>query len=184
MKPWKELLCKAYEVAIQSKDPSTQNGALIVQSATHKDTYDILGRDYNRFPNGILDTRERWENRALKYKYVQHAERTLIETTRRAHQLSHLDGLTMVCPWAACSECAKEIIQSGISRLVVHKEAHDHGIEAEREAIAAGKLDRKIWSEDIETAFNMFREVGIEIIMFQGPVSGQVIKFKGKDFHP
>lgn len=52
-----------------SKDPSTKVGAILVNYETKRE---FIG--YNGFPEGVLDTPERYNDRELKYKLVVHAE--------------------------------------------------------------------------------------------------------------
>jgi dCMP deaminase len=62
-------------------------------------------------------------------------------------------GTTLVCPWAACEECAKSIIQAGIKRLVTLKPtstAHGH------------------WDDSISLAMTMLAEAGVEVVFIQG----------------
>jgi dCMP deaminase len=176
VKLWKELLRKAYEVATWSNDPSTQNGALIVSlppDFSVDDTrYTILGGDFNRFPKGVKETPERWNDRALKYKLVQHAERNTTAHVRHLHGLVHLCGHTMICPWAACTECAKEIIGDGIVRLVIHKQAHDRTPQDSP------------WMEDIKVAHMMLREAGVEIVVVDGKIDGPQVRHSGQIWTP
>ena len=173
---WGKLLKQAYSFATNSNDPSTQNGALVVAiNGTHSNAdtpYRVLAGDYNRFPKGVTETPERWNDRALKYKLVQHAERSALETARRLNGLAHLDGHTMICPWAACTDCAKSIIDSGLTRLVTHKQA------AERSPPSSS------WLPDIEVANMMLREAGIEIICYDGPVGALPVRHSGQVWTP
>lgn len=98
--PWKELLKIAYEKAKESEDSSTQNAALLVNDAGN-----VLVADINRFPDGVITNKEeRWE-RPLKYKFIEHAERNVCYIS--AKRGIKTEGLTMVCPWAACSDCER-----------------------------------------------------------------------------
>lgn len=91
-----------------SKDPSTKVGAVLVG----KDRRDIaLG--YNGFPPGIEDTPERLDNRAIKYRLVQHAERNVLDNAR-----FDTEGATLYVTLFPCCECAKSIISKGIKRVV------------------------------------------------------------------
>lgn len=175
-KLWKELLRKAYEAATASPDPSTQNGALIVSLPPHFSAnaarYTILGGGCNHFPRGVKETPERWSDRTLKYKLVQHAERDSLANTRRSQGLSHLGGLTMVCPWAACTDCAKAIIDDGIARLVIHKQAHDR------------TPSDSPWMEDIKVAHMMLGEAGVEIIVADGKIDGPPVRHSGQLWTP
>lgn len=168
---WKDLLRKAYEQATKSPDPSTQNGALVV-SRTNNAEYKILGAGENRFPRGVTSSPERWNDRALKYKLVHHAERSALGNALRTQHIPHLDGHTLVCPWAACTECAKQIIEDGVTTLVIHKQAHDRTPPASP------------WLEDIVIAHNMLREAGVSIITFDGIVGGPPILHSGQYWNP
>jgi dCMP deaminase len=178
MESLKNLLALAYHAALLSPDPSTQNGALIVHRRALANTpppksgYRIMATDCNRFPHGVTETPERWNTRELKYKYVQHAERNVIETFRHTHNLVSLREFIMVCPWAACTDCAKAIIPTGISHLVIHKQAHDR--------TPPGSL----WFDDIMHAHTMLREVGIEIIEYDGKVDGPPVRHSGVVWTP
>ncbi|MFH1657215.1 MAG: deaminase, partial [bacterium] len=96
-----------------------------------------------------------------------HAERNIIYQAAKLGIKTK--GLTMVCPWAACSDCAQAIIQAGIKRLVVHKQALDKSGH---------------WQGDIEIAFAMLGEAGVEIIVFDGKVEADKILRSGKFWKP
>ena len=159
---WKELLRSAYLKARESYDPSTQNAALLVD---HNGVIKIA--DINRFPDGVEVTAERLQ-RPLKYKYIEHAERNVIYSAARLGIKT--DGLIMVCPWAACTDCARAIIQSGIKILVTHKEAHDRSPD--------------FWRDEIEIAFQDFKEAHVEVIMWSGKVGVCNVLHSGKLWNP
>lgn len=142
---WAQHLYLAYKVAKDSPDPSTQNGAML-----YNPEGTLIGCDFNRFPNGVEYYPERWE-RPLKYKIIEHAERNSIYWAASLGRRTL--GSTMVAPWAACSDCARAIIQSGVQRLVRHQEASD------RSARSPGN-----WVEDIQVADQMLKEGEVEII--------------------
>jgi len=98
--------------ASRSKDPSTQNGACVVNKENI-----ILGVGYNGFVRGIKDTPAKWE-RDVKHTYVSHAERNALHNCTVSPK-----GATLYL-WSSknylpCLECTKSIIQSGIKRLKV-----------------------------------------------------------------
>lgn len=147
---WRYLLQSAYRFALNSPDPSTQNGALIFDPELL-----LLAAGTNRFPLGVKETTERWA-RPLKYEFVEHAERNSIY---RCAVLGHSTaGATMVCPWAACSDCARAIVCARIVRLVRHQDASDRSPER--------------WIESIKVADTILQEGGVEIIDIAGPVDG------------
>lgn len=101
--------------AMRSKDPSTQVGACIVSSTNR-----ILSIGYNGAPNGFSDDKFPWgrEGHPLetKYMYVVHAERNAILNYRGSKK--DLEGAKIYVDLFPCNECAKEIIQTGISEVI------------------------------------------------------------------
>ena len=106
----------AERVASWSKDPSRQIGAVAVGSKGQ-----VLAQGFNGFPRGIIDTADRYNNREIKYKYVVHAEMNVIYNA--TYNGVSLDGSTLyVSGLPVCSDCAKGIIQVGISRVVMKEQ--------------------------------------------------------------
>ena len=98
-------------VSSWSKDPSTKIAAIAVKDKR------LVATGYNGFPRDIEDTDERWNNREEKYKYVVHAEMNCIYNANYHNQ--SLKGATMyIVGLPVCHECAKGIIQAGVSRVV------------------------------------------------------------------
>lgn len=91
-----------------SKDPSTKVGSVIVDTRRR-----VTGLGYNGFPRGVRDEAERYADKPTKYALVVHAEANAIMNCGiipRYH--------TLYSSKAPCSECAKLIVQSGISTVV------------------------------------------------------------------
>ena len=102
----------AHLSALRSKDPSTQVGAVIVNE--HKK---IVGIGYNGLPTGLSDDEFPWQREGdfqeSKYAYVVHAElNAILNATQK------LQGCSLYVSLFPCNECAKSIIQSGISEVV------------------------------------------------------------------
>lgn len=121
----------ANEVASWSKDPSTRVGAVAIGSKGQ-----VLAQGYNGFPRGIEDRLCRYNNRELKYRYVVHAEMNVIYNA--TYNGVSLDGSTLyVSGLPVCSECAKGVIQVGISKVVINvsemKEPWKHSWEISKE---------------------------------------------------
>lgn len=112
MNKWdKRFLEVAQEVSSWSKDPSTKIGCIAVKDRR------TIAQGFNGFPRGILDSRDRLQDRDLKYKYIVHAEMNCIYNA--GYFGTELDGATMyIYGLPVCSECAKGIIQVGIKRVV------------------------------------------------------------------
>lgn len=151
---WRKLLKIAYSEAKKSTNPATQNGAILID-----DKGNIVLSAMNSFPDGVAETQER-QIKPLRLKFSVHAERNILYQAARLGIKTK--GLTMVCPWATCSDYAQAIIQTGIKRLVAHKQALDK----------SGS-----WQENIKLAFSMLREAGVKIVVFDGKIGvGKVLR--------
>jgi len=97
--------------AKRSKDPNTQVGACIVSRENV-----ILSTGYNGFPIGCSDDEFPWEREGkdTKYPFVVHAELNAILNSSG----KSLKGARIYVDLFPCNECAKAIIQSGISEVV------------------------------------------------------------------
>ena len=102
----------ALRAALRSPDPSTQNGAVLVDRRTGPVFQTIA---CNEPPFGLRVTVKDWE-RSEKYQWVEHAERNAIYAAAKWGIAT--GGLKIVCPWAACADCARAIVQAGIEELV------------------------------------------------------------------
>ncbi|XP_043561171.1 deoxycytidylate deaminase [Chiloscyllium punctatum] len=111
---WSEyFMAVAFLSAQRSKDPNSQVGACIVNPENK-----IVGIGYNGMPNGCSDDILPWARTAsdkldTKYMYVCHAELNAILNKNSAD----VKGCTMYVALFPCNECAKLIIQSGISKV-------------------------------------------------------------------
>jgi deoxycytidylate deaminase len=137
----KDLLRQAYRLASNSPDPSTQNGAFLLNEQG-RSMFRTTGA-WNDLPAGVAVSENRWE-RPAKYHFVEHAERATI--LRAARQGIPTKGATMVCPWTACADCARAIIGAGITHLITH--------QADENAR---------WGESIQAGMAMLEEAGVEV---------------------
>jgi dCMP deaminase len=103
----------AREISTWSKDPSTKIGAVIVN-----DERRILATGYNGFPRGIEDTEERLKDREQKYPLIVHGEMNALMNALYSG-VSVKDATIYVWGLPVCSECTKNVIQSGIKRVVI-----------------------------------------------------------------
>lgn len=112
---WDEYFMGVAILASQrSKDPSTQVGACIVN-----DDNRIMSVGYNGFPRGCSDNEYPWDRSGskgseTKYPYVCHAELNAILNAGG----NSLRGCRIYVALFPCNECAKAIIQSGISEVI------------------------------------------------------------------
>lgn len=105
----------ANNVKLKSKDSKTQIGAIIVG----KDN-EIVSTGYNSFPRGIDDTNTNRQERPEKYFWFEHAERNAIYNAARIGVSTK--GTTMyLSHWFPCADCARGIINSGITTIYCDK---------------------------------------------------------------
>jgi len=104
------FLTLARHIADWSRDPSTQVGAVIARP-----NKSIASLGFNGFPQGIADTEVRLRSPPIKYALVKHAEINALHFC----QDQDLDGYTIYTwPFRPCPQCAGDIIQRGIKRVV------------------------------------------------------------------
>ncbi len=134
---WDEYFMGVAELSAErSKDPSTQVGACIV-SPDNK----ILSVGYNGMPRACDDDLFPWDreggNLDTKYFFVCHAELNAILNFRGGT----LEGSRVYVTLFPCNECAKAIIQSGITEIIYKSNKYagtDGNVAATRMFEAAG----------------------------------------------
>lgn len=99
--------------AQRSKDPSTQVGACIADKSNR-----IVATGYNGFPRGVSNIAFPWDREGdplnTKYMYMCHAEANAIDN-RGSNSLENCKMYVTLYP---CNECAKRIIQNGITDVI------------------------------------------------------------------
>lgn len=139
---WDEyFMSLAHLSAMRSKDPNTQVGACIVNDKNR-----VVGIGYNGMPYGCSDDEYPWEREGeyheTKYAYVVHAELNAI-----LNSTGSLDNCSIFVSLFPCNECAKAIIQSGISEVVYEsdKYAEDTKVMASKRMLqSAGVSFRQV----------------------------------------
>lgn len=121
---WDECFMRmAHVISQRSKDPSTQAGAVIVDKHNV-----IIGLGYNGFPRGLSDEEFPWDREGdfldTKYAYVVHAEENAIYNAN-----ARTEGCKIYTTLFPCNECAKTLIQNGITQIVYESDKyHDENI--------------------------------------------------------
>lgn len=129
-------------VSTASKDPSTQVGAVLVDSDKR-----VVSIGYNGFPKDVEDAEERLNDRVVKLKMTIHAEMNAILFSER-----QIRGCTIYSyPFMPCSHCATTIIQKGIKRVV------------------APYSENPRWKEDFDVSRQMFEEAKLELVLLGEP---------------
>lgn len=155
----------AYRESLNSPDPSTQLGAILTNEYGG-----IISRGYNRFPEKVTVTNERLD-RSQKLFYMEHAERNAIFAALKESKDLNKDNMILYCPWYACSDCARAIINSGIKTVIGHKQMFDK------------TPDR--WKESIIKGFEMFEESGTLCYAYDGSLGCDFeVRFDGKLWKP
>lgn len=122
-------------ISTWSKDPSTQVGCVIVNKEDQ-----IIAQGYNGFPRKVLDKKERYTNKNVKYTMIVHAEANAIISAGHECRGSSVYIYGLPC----CNECAKLIIQSGIKNVIM----------------CAEDISEK-WKESFYVTKTMFEESGV-----------------------
>lgn len=150
-----------YLAASKSKDPRTKIGAILVRDNN------IISTGYNGFPRKVFDSDVRYVDRQLKHGLICHAEFNSVVTSARLGIST--DKATLYSQGIPCCNCAKAVIQGGISKIVIHKQwpnlIHD-----------------KKWVDSIELSNTMFKEAGVVIETFD-KVLGIVGFLDGKEIN-
>ena len=101
----------AKHIGSWSKD-TTKIGAVVID----REYGQVMSQGYNGFARGVEDLPVRMQDRDVKLKYVIHAEMNCIYNASLTG-MSLRDCMLYVDGLPPCSECAKGIIQAGISSV-------------------------------------------------------------------
>lgn len=137
----KKYMDLAKKISEWSKDPSTKVGTVIVSKEGQ-----ILAQGYNGFPRGIKDLKTRLNNRDIKLKYIVHAEMNAIYNSS-FNGVSLKNATLYVYGLPVCHECAKGIIQVGISTVFIQK-----------------NKENVKWKDSCDLAKKIFKEANVKII--------------------
>lgn len=142
---WSDYLLGFAEHAAKKSKDSTQVGAALVKDKS------VLVTGFNGPPRGVRDLPDRFE-RPRKYLYAAHAEMNVISTAARLGVRT--EGCILYVTHAPCSACARLIIQSGISGVVV------------------GAGATAMPEEEFEAAAQMLDEAGVTFFR-KGPLASE-----------
>lgn len=133
----------AENVATWSKDPKRHVGALIVT-----ENYRNFSIGYNGFPRGIADTDRRLATKMLRQSLMVHAERNALDNAPFP-----LTDCTLYATKFLCAECAKGVIQCGVTMVVAPFPDFKH----------------RTWSASFHLALQLLQEANIRIICYDLP---------------
>lgn len=144
MENWdKKFIKLSKHISDWSKDKNKKVGAVIVDADNV-----VLSMGYNGIPRGCNDTEECRYERPTKYLFTEHAERNAIYHAAR-HGVS-LKGCKMYVTLFPCADCARAMIQSGITKLIAPEP----------------NLEHDVWGEHFKAAIQMMEEAKIQITLF------------------
>lgn len=166
---YQEVLAATYRMAHLSPDPSTQIGSVLchrVGDTLLLPIHQTAG--YNRPVDGWIMEAEDW-GRPRKYSLLEHSERNSIFAAAK-HGIP-TEGLTMVASWAACSDCARAIVSSGIRTLIRHYPPDDEATSR--------------WLESVEIGDLILKSGGVEVTNVHGRIPETLPVLRGgKLFYP
>lgn len=130
-------VARARLAASWSEDDSTKVGAVIISPAN-----DFIVDGWNGLPRRVKVTPERM-TRPTKYLFFEHAERNAIYNAAR--QQVAIKDCAIVVTHFPCSDCARAIIQSGITSVYY-----------------CGAISSEQWDASNKASREMFREAGVD----------------------
>lgn len=137
----------------RSKDPNTQVGACIVNK---NNVIESIG--YNGLPKGCSDDEFPWEKEGemlnTKYPFVVHAELNAILNAKG----KDLSGCKIYVALFPCNECAKAIIQSGISEVVYLSDKYSN-----TDSVKASKMMFKCVGVELRQLVPSYKEINLSL---------------------
>ena len=137
----------------RSKDPNTQVGACIVNKNN-----EIESIGYNGLPKGCSDDEFPWEKEGemlnTKYPFVVHAELNAILNAKG----KDLSGCKIYVALFPCNECAKAIIQSGISEVVYLSDKYSN-----TDSVKASKMMFKCAGVELRQLVPSYKEINLSL---------------------
>lgn len=145
---WDDIfMTQVYLVALRSTDRNTHIGAVIVNPDNVK-----VSDGYNGFVRGLRHDVEERHQSPEKYFWMEHAERNAIFNAGR-NGIS-VKGCRMYTNGMPCMDCARAVVQSGITEVIVD-----------------GRWDKENsekWAENAKRSLQMFKELGIGVRYYSG----------------
>ena len=142
------FMTMAYIAALASKDERTKIGSLLIGPDN-----EIRSAGYNGLPRGCCDDFDYRQKAPEKYYWFSHAEQnSILNAARVGIPTKSCTLYTMAHP---CADCARAIIQAGITKVVIHKQYTE-------------RMDSEKWKESFLRAQEMFDEAKVEVVVWDG----------------
>lgn len=153
---WDEyFMSMVFFISNKSKDASTKIGAVIVDPKSHA----IISTGYNDLPRGCDHAPEDRHERPEKYKWYEHAERNSIYNAARIG--AKTEGCIMYTNGIPCADCARGVIQAGITEVVVSKNWGE--VQASAQSLE--------WDYIRDLIPVMLKEAGVALREYDGPIT-------------
>jgi dCMP deaminase len=130
----------AQHVAEWSKDRSSKVGAVIVGPDN-----EVRAIGYNGFPMKVDEDIPARHERPEKYLWMEHAERNAIYFSARVG--TPLAGCRMYVSWFPCMDCARAIVQAGITALIAREP----------------DLSDPQWGDEFQRSLQLLNETGVTV---------------------
>lgn len=153
------FMTMVYLVAARSKDERTHIGAVVVGPDR-----EIRSTGYNSFVRGIRDNVPERQEAPEKFYWFEHAERNAIYNATLIGV--PLKGCRMYTNGIPCADCARGVIQSGISEIVVDENWNNDNSEK--------------WADSLRSAVEMLKEKGVAVRRWKGNLIDIVKVRRGK----
>lgn len=127
--------------ADRSPDPNTQVGACCIDKRNR-----IVGTGYNGAPRGIKPELIDWSREAddpcdTKYPFVVHAEKNSVQNAPGG--VGSLEGCTTFSVMYPCENCAKDLLQAGIKKVVYLENPYENtpGVRAAKRMFELAEVE-------------------------------------------
>lgn len=134
-----QLFDAAIQAARQSPNRVRHVGAVLVQQNTTRTVFAC-----NDFPLGVLDNEQRHAGNG-RFIWMEHAERNAIYAAARSGLGT--EGATLASTFFPCLECARAIVQAGITQLVT----------------LAPDFSDPVWGESFGPSMTILAEGGVQV---------------------
>lgn len=161
---WDEyFMSMVFLVSMKSKDKNTKGGAIIVGTDN-----EIRSTGYNSFPRKLNDFTKERQERPEKYFWFVHAEENAILNAARIGV--SVKDCKMYTHGIPCMNCARMIVQSGITEVIVSK----------RWCVD----NYSVWEDHAKRTLILFKECGVTLREYDGHIIDKIICIKDQKEFP
>ncbi|MEN6295347.1 MAG: deaminase [Chloroherpetonaceae bacterium] len=164
---WDQLyITLCYLIGMRSRDAMTHVGSVVVDADNV-----LVSTGYNSLPRSVevdFEARRLSRENDEKYYWIEHAERNAIYNAARRGTV--LKGCKIYVPWIPCADCARAIIQTGLSEVIIHQNGQDFYSE-----YTNGK-----WQEAHQRTLTMLSEADVTVRFVKCDIVNPEIYMNGK----